>query len=266
MISSIVVNYRTPADLRRFCASYDGAPGDELFIVNIDPRPEDRDLANGLAGDMGAHHLVLDGNVGYARGVNRGARYARGEVLAIFNADVELRPGALKACADRLMSDERWAVLGPLQVDRHGRCNHPGIFGTPRKPQWREGAWKKPVQPAWREVRDDAVTVMGSAYFIKASVWRELTTCPVYVDFCREREFVCEGAFLPTFLCFEETWASYHALSHGYRCVYDGTVEIVHDWHGAVKAHDKKAAFDRAMDESRQVFRAICERHGIEHD
>ena len=266
MTSAIVVNYRTPSDLQRFCESYDGTRHDELFIANVDPLPADRAVAHEWAKRLGAHHIAFDENVGYARAVNRAASRAKGAVFAIFNADVELRPGALKACAEKLLSNDAWAVLGPLQVDRRGRCTHPGIFGTHKKPKWRPEAWKKPVQPSWREVRDDAVTVMGSAYFVKASVWAELLACPIYQQFCRERNLDCEGAFLPTFLCYEETWVSYHAAAHGYKCVYDGEVEIVHDWHGAVKAHDRKEEFNRAFDESRVLFRAICEQHGLEHD
>ena len=56
------------------------------------------------------------------------------------------------------------------------------------------------------------------------------------------------------------------AAAHGYKCVYDGEVEIVHDWHGAVKAHDRKEEFNRAFEESRLLFRAICDQHGLEHD
>lgn len=266
-ISSVVINYKTPQDLFAFCASYDGGKDDELFVVNVDPDPDDAHVAAEWVAKLGAHYIEFQENVGYAKGVNRAMQMARGDVFAIFNADVILRPGALHECAGALLSQPSWGVLGPLQVDEQGRCTHPGIFGTPERPEWRPGGWLNRVKPEWREVRDDAVTVMGSAYFVKREVWRELTGCPIYQEFCREEKLIAEGAFLPVFLTYEETWCSYHAsVGHGYKVVYYGLCEIVHKWHGSVKKNKKDGAFSQAFVESQKVFRKACEKHGIPHD
>lgn len=264
MISSIVVNYQTPGDLDRFCESYDGYTTDELIIVNVSPAETDNQVALDWAMKIGASTISFTENIGYARAVNIAAAGANGDVLAIFNADVVLNEGALHTCVDHLLSRPDWAILGPLQVNSSGDCTHPGIFGTQEQPTWREGGWKHPVRDEWRELRDDAVTVMGSAYFIRKDVWDELTACQVYQDYvASEMQHPAQGAFLPTPHYFEETACSYHAAAHGYRVVFDGTVEIIHEWHQASRVGGKA---DSMFPVSQQFFRGFCKAHGIPCD
>jgi GT2 family glycosyltransferase len=261
-ISSCVINYKTPQDLHHFCLSYDGTKQDELFIVNVDPDYEDVEVAHEWCGTLGAHYVEFQENVGYAKAVNRAMSIAHGDVFAIFNADVKLRPGALHQCAEALLSEPSWGVLGPLQVDDSGRCTHPGIFGTHAKPEWRTGGWMNPVKPEWREVRDDAVTVMGSAYFVKKDVWRELSICPIYLSVDPQSE----GAFLQTHLTYEETWCSYHAAAHGFKVVFLGTTEVVHNWHGSVKKNKKEGEFSRSFVDAQPLFREACKAHHLDCD
>lgn len=262
MISSIVVNYRTPADLIAFCESYDGSESDELFIVNVSPTRVDTEVAQKWADKLNGWVIQFEDNVGYARAVNRAASLSEGDVLAVFNADVQLRPGALHRCANALRDHDDWGVLGPLQVDHLGRCTHPGIFGTQEKPEWRPGGWKAPVQPPWREIREDAVTVMGSAYFVKKHVWIELTACPLYL----RADPDTEGAFLQTPLYYEETWCSYHCSAHGYKVVFYGLEEIIHEWHGSIVANKADAWASRQFHDSQILFRRACDIHSIPHD
>ena len=100
--------------------------------------------------------------------------------------------------------------------------------------------------------------VMGSAYFTKRKIWDELTNCPIYQD-CFPG---VTGAVLPTFLYYEETGHSYHAAAHGYKNVYYGLAECIHEWHGSIHKHGDKGAFKQ----SQQMFRTFCDAHGILHD
>lgn len=267
MISSILVNYRTPYDVQSFCEHYDGTNEDELFICNVEARPDDTEIAHIWQKKLpNVNVITFEANVGYAKAVNRAAMLSKGSTLAIFNADTELRPGVLQGCAERLWERDDWGVLGPLQVNRNGRCTHPGIFGTQASPEWRSRGWMNPVNPAWRFVDDTAVTVMGSCYFIKKSVWDELLLCPIYQRFCMDNNLICEGAFGPFPFYYEETLCSYHAAAHGYKIVFDGTHEMIHDHHGAVKAHDKEDWASRNFSASQKLFREFCDSHGIERD
>lgn len=258
----IVVNYRTPDDIAEFVQSYrDNLPAVEssLWLCNVHPKDDDFRQCRSLLEEVEtpAFHLPFVENVGYARAVNRAAQYSNRRVLAIFNADVVLTPGALQRCYDAITSHPDWGVLGPLQVNEQGRVTSTGIFGSQREPRWR--GWQVPVRPEWRDVREDAVTVSGSAYFIRREVWDFLTACEIYNSVHPE----AEGAFLPTLHYYEETWCSYHAIEHGWKVVYYGEVEIIHKWH---KASPVGGWAETQQKKSQAMFRQMCDYHGIERD
>jgi GT2 family glycosyltransferase len=253
-LSLVVVNYRTPQDLQGFLQSYDKHPPrveHELTIVNVEPASIDVHVAL----SHGSRYVEFPTNVGYARACNSVARHARGDVVAFFNADVRITPGALDRCYQALMETPGWGVLGPRQVDDRGRLTHAGILGSNKAPLHR--GWYERDQGQYQDVRE-AVTISGSAYFVKCSVWRELTICPLYRDFCS-----ADGAFLPTQHYYEETYASYHARAHGWQVMYFGEVTLVHLWH---RASPLAGHADAQMPVSRELFRRACDAHGIDHD
>jgi GT2 family glycosyltransferase len=135
---------------------------------------------------------------------------------------------------------------------------HAGIFGTNDKPALR--GWKRPDDGQFDEIRDDALSVSGSAYFIKRLCWDELTNCSKYRKIAPD----AVGAFLPTPHYYEETFCSYHAREHGWKVVYDGETSMVHKWHKASPVGG--VAEKKHMPESRKMFRAACDMHGITHD
>lgn len=256
----IVVNYRTPEDLEGFLASLDRFPPKVPFTVTVvDVDPKNTLVAPFVLDQwsfVSASTICTEINVGYARAVNQAASRGRSEVLAIFNADVELTAHALQDCYDALRSHSEWGVLGPLQTNGEGKITHAGIFGTNKQPKHRD--WQRRVQPEHRDVQS-AVTVSGSAYFIKRTVWDELHCCLYYKNKYPE----AEGAFLPTQHYYEETWCSYHARDHGYEVVYYGPVEIIHKWHQASPVGGEA---DKQMPISRKMFREMCYYHNIECD
>lgn len=252
MIDIIVVNYRTPDDLMAFVDSYRETRTDEceLTVVDVDP------LVSVGYKNIPGTLITMKENKGYAFAVNYAAASAGGDVLGIFNADIKLKPGTIKDCVTALRSRSDWGVLGPLQHDSKGLVTHGGILGTNEHPHQR--GWHQRYSNEYRDIREDAVVIMGSAYFIKKKVWDELTSCPIYQE-CFPGAF---GAFLPTFLYYEETGCSYHAAAHGYKNVYYGVAECIHEWHGSIHKHGDKAAFK----DSQKVFRDFCDKHSILHD
>jgi GT2 family glycosyltransferase len=265
----VVVNYRTPKDLSTFCDSILAAPPQaewRLTVVNSAAQPEDvlmlRKIHARFSAEGVGHRLVgynEHRNVGYARGCNTASLMASAfdhDYLAFFNADVVLPPGAVDACLAALEDHDDWAVLGPRQLDSRGRLTHAGIFGTLERPQHR--AWQHYNGDQYGDVRE-AVTVSGSAYFIRRSVWDELTACPLY----REVAPDAKGAFLPTNHYFEETYCSYHAQAHGWKVMYYGPVCVIHEWH---KASPVGGWAETQFPISRRYFREACDVHGIKHD
>lgn len=255
----IVINYKTPEDLGDFLDSLERYPPKVPFSLTVVDVAPDNPVSLDERSFVSSSLIRTDLNVGYARAVNRAASRTTGEVLAIFNADVQLTQDALQDCYDALVGNEDWGVLGPLQTNGDGLITHAGIFGSNSVPRHRD--WKKPVQPEHRDVQP-AITVSGSAYFIKREVWDELHSCLYFQNIYPGTE----GAFLPTQLYYEETACSYHARDHGYEVVYYGPVEIIHKWHKSVQGNKMEHQAGQWMHQSRKMFREFCEYHNIECD
>lgn len=262
-VDVIVINYRTPGDMQRFIDSYehwgwDSGVETHLWLVNVDPTKDDTRVVRGALRHLhDANGLEHYSNVGFAAAVNDAAARGNRETIAIFNADVELTPGALANCSQALQTNPDWGVLGPCQVDAiGGRITHAGIFGTPDAPQHR--GWQKQITESLYDDVREAITVSGAAYFVKRSVWDELTACPIY-----QATNPAEGAFLSTAHYYEETWCSYHAQAHGHKVMYYGPVTVIHKWH---QASEVGGAADQLMPVSRALFRNACDAHGIQHD
>jgi GT2 family glycosyltransferase len=260
-IDVVVVNYKTPEDLESFLCSWVRYPPTgphNLTVVNVSPAQEDEAIIPAWRHTLGFRYHCWSDNVGYARACNHGASEGTGDIIAFFNADVRLTEHALDECAQALRDNPTWGVLGPRQVDDHNKITHAGIFGTNTAPAHR--AWQNHDHPnLYGDIRE-AVTVSGSAYFIKRALWEELTVCPKYREVA---PFHSEGAFLPTQHYFEETWCSYHARAHGWHVMYYGPVKIVHRWH---KASPVGGWAEKQFPASQQLFRMACQHHGIAHD
>jgi GT2 family glycosyltransferase len=262
-IDVVVVNYRTPNLVKDFVDSYlfqTSKVPSSLIVVDVDPTEDSyEEIKNIMSSyDFEYQFWPIDYNCGYSGACNFASTVSDREVIAFFNSDTRLFDDTLDICYDYLMANDDVAICGPLQVDSGGLVKHAGIFGTNSKPDWR-GAWNSKSPSRFRDVRDDAVTVMGSAYFVKRAVWDELASDPDFVDMYPD----VEGAFLPTPHYYEETWCSYFARHKGWKVAYVGTAMMIHDWH---KSSPLGSVEGEIMDRSREMFRQACDRLGIEHD
>lgn len=260
-LDTVVCNYRTAADLAAFLHSYMECPPAEgtLSVANVCPTTADLEVVRRAEAEgLKLEHQVYEANVGYARSCNELGARGSSDVVAVFNADVILKAGALDTCAGMLMADPQWGILGPRQVDEHNRITAGGIFGTSEHPFMR--GWREADRGQCNDIRDDAVTVSGAAMFIKRSLWDALLACPTYNEVAPD----ALGPLLPTQHYYEETFCCYHARYHGFRCVYLGSVGIVHRWHAS---HPQGSEVDRVvLPSSRAYFRAACDTHGMAHD
>jgi GT2 family glycosyltransferase len=267
----VCVNYRTPADVLAFCDSVIKFPPTtpwKLVIVNVEAQAADMDAFSEAQRRFrergyGHQHVVCydaTDNIGYARACNYAAWWASAwedfDYLAFFNADVTLTEGAIDDCTAAFGSHPDWAVLGPRQIDSKGRVTHAGIFGTMERPKHR--AFKTQAYGQYTDVVP-AVTVSGAAYFIRRDVWDALTDCEIY----QRSAPGAVGAFLPTPHYYEESFCSYHALSHGFTVMYYGPVTIYHEWH---QASPVGGWAEQQFPISREIFRKACDDHVIPHD
>lgn len=255
IVDIVVVNYKTPdllTDFRRSVAAHTESYYTTLTVVDVCPD----NIYDPVEPLGNFFYLALKENLGYAQACNIGAQIGFGDVLLLANADTLLSDGLLE-CAEQLMAHDDWGVLGPRQVNEHGLITAGGIFGTEQSIGQR--GWNETDMGQYSDVREDAKTVSGSLYFIKRTLWDELTQCPLY----QEAEPGAVGAFLHTPHYYEETFCSYHARAHGKKCVYYGPVQMTHLWHRA-SVHGGWA--DQQFQPSLEMYRRACEIHGIEHE
>jgi GT2 family glycosyltransferase len=243
-VDVVCVNYRTPDLLRDFVASYEKVKfaGCTLTIADVDPVG---DCESEFHGDH--RFFSIKSNVGYGMACNLGAMGGANDVILLANADTVLSDGFAE-CYDALMSNPEWGVLGPRQVNEQNQIKAGGIVGPDQSP--RQRGWDEYDNGQYSDIVEDALSVSGSLYFIKRSVWDELTACP-------------QGpgtALLETPHYFEEMFCSLHARAHGYKCVYYGPVQMMHIWHAA-SPHGGWA--DQQFTVSQMMHREACARHGI---
>lgn len=250
----IVINYRTPNDLAEFLQSYWAYPAEQkstLHVVNVMPGPADRDVA---ANDADLIYNI-DERIDYGRAANIAGRNGTNDTIAVFNADTILTDGVLDGCADLLWSDPDYGIVGPRQVDESNRFTSAGIFGPPTRPAHR--GWQQQDLGQYSEV-EEVTMVMGSAMFLRRSLWDELAECPIY----RAAAPDSVGPLMESHY-YSDTWPCYHAHSHGKKNIYDGSHVMVHKWHRASTlggyAEQTMAGF---LDE----YRRLCKAHGIEHE
>lgn len=251
-IDLVVVNYHTPHDLAAFLASLDRFPPTTcatLTVVDVETTDTEPATIEWAAGT--ARRIAVSDNIGYARACNLGAQDGTGDIIGLFNADIEATAHAIDFCTAALVASDDWGALGPCQVDTRNRIRHAGIFGSNAAPVHR--GWNEIHRNQYVDIRE-AVTISGSAYFIKRRVWDELTACPLYRDIAPD----ATGAFLPTSHYYEETYCSYHAREHGHRVMYYGPVTMVHKWH---QASPVGGWAELQMPISREYFRKACAHH-----
>ena len=123
VISAVLVSYRSAAlaarafESLREDAARSGLGLETIAVVNSDDAAEARAL-EGAADRV----LVPGRNLGYAGGLNAGARAASGEILVLSNPDVLVRPGALAALAGA--ARESLAAAGPALFLDEGETIH----------------------------------------------------------------------------------------------------------------------------------------------
>lgn len=258
-VDVVVVNYRTPDLLIKFVESYrfqSSKVDSELIIVDVDPTPDGEDQVKQYLSklDFKFQYWFLDYNAGYSGACNFASASCTGDVIAFFNADTQLHDTTLDDVYCVLMANDAYGIAGPKQIDSRGRITHAGIFGTNTKPEL-VGFRSRDVG-RFSEVRDDAVSVSGSAFFVKRHVWDRIASMlrMIYPN--------AQGAMLPTKHYYEETFVSYMARHLGYKVVYVGSTIMIHEWNQS----GQNAPVNKLAAESRKQFREALDHFGVEHD
>jgi GT2 family glycosyltransferase len=179
-VSVIVVNYRgaehTIACLQAVRAELDH-PADRLQLVCVDNGSGDDSLARIKAAVSGVTYVDAGRNLGFAGGVNLGARHATGEVLALLNNDARPHPDWAKAAIRHLRADPTIASVASRVLDWDGERVDFVDGGL----TWFGMGYKQHAGKSLAELGSgdherprDVLFGTGSAMFVRADVFRSL--------------------------------------------------------------------------------------------
>lgn len=273
----LIVNHNTRKELERLLTTLDG-PGIvrecDVSIVVQDNGSED-DSIEYVKNNMHLVNMFIpEGNVGYSKAINRMASITdasmmslvpSSEYIAALNGDVWLTKEDVAQIIEYMEENPDVAVVSPKQMNEQSKIVHAGIIGTNTKPRHRGWMVSDPDDRLYKDIID-CVTVSGSAYFMRRSVWNEVVNHRGYQEFnLQEFGRIARGGFLETPHYWEETFYSYFVRHLGYRVVYNGQVSIGHTWHASTEVgtgHDRPENIAK----SRDLFRRACDFLGMERD
>lgn len=245
---SLIIPLYARADLTRAClesirdnttrVSY------EVIVVEDDADEETKRLLEGVGGARIVHN---ESNLGYIRSVKRGASFARGRWLVLFNNDTEVTSGwltAMLACAE---SAEDVGVVTPKYLYPDGSLNEAGGI------IWRDGTgvnYGRGDRPEHFQYEYRRETDYGSAaaLMVKADLWQE-------VGGYDER-------YLPMY--YEDADLCFEARERGLRVLYEPTAVVIHI-EGATAGNDISAGYKRYQEQNRAKFVAKW-RHRLESE
>ncbi|MBV8161877.1 MAG: glycosyltransferase family 2 protein [Acidimicrobiia bacterium] len=127
-MSAVVVNYNARDHLLECVRSLRADSVGEIVVVDNGSGDGSLEAVAALDGDVVT--VSTGGNLGFGSAANRGLAVARGEYVAIFNPDVVVESGTLKALAATLDADPGLAAVAP-RVDNPDGTLYPSVRAFP---------------------------------------------------------------------------------------------------------------------------------------
>lgn len=199
MISIVIVNWNTGELLADCLRSIRNLPDSELedvgrvVVVDNDSKDSSFEMAQReLADDERFVYMKLRKNVGFAAANNLGAGKLQDgghgdDDILLLNPDTVVRPGALQAMAAVLERHPKAGVVGPKLLEGDGSRVQPSVRRLPTLAVFVmfflkvQRVWDE--SPVWRRYmatdfdyhfEQKCEQVMGAAFLVRNSVWREL--------------------------------------------------------------------------------------------
>ena len=120
-VSVVIVNWNGGEDLAECVATLRRDGGGRVDEVVVVDNGSVDDSLERLGSPSGVTIVRAGRNLGFAAGVNLGARRCGGGLLLLLNPDVRVLPGAIDAAAEHLESHPDVGIVGPVLVDGRGR-------------------------------------------------------------------------------------------------------------------------------------------------
>lgn len=228
-VSVVVVTYSPGETLDRFLDTLEKATTRPYEVVMADNGSTDG-APERNAGRPGVTLVRTGGNLGYGRGVNRGAQEATGTYLLIANPDITFEPGALDTLLEAAERRPTAGSLGPLILRQNGE-RYPSARALP---SLRHGIghalcgwwWKSnPWTAYYRQERGEPVE--GAVGWLSGS-------CLLV----RRDAFEGVGGFDPAyFMYFEDVDLEQRIGRAGWQNVYVPTAVVTHEGGHSTRNH-----------------------------
>ncbi len=245
---SLIIPLYAHAELTRACLSSirDNTTRVSYEVILVDDAADEA-TKRLLDGVRGARIVRNEQNLGYLRSVNRGASFARGRWLVIFNNDTEVRTGWLSAMLDCAESAEDVGVVTPKFLYPDGSLNEAGGI------VWRDGTgvnYGRGDRPDHFQYEYRRETDYGSAaaLMVSAELWRATGGF--------------DERYLPMY--YEDTDLCFEARERGLRVLYEPEAVVVHI-EGATAGNDPESGYKRYQEQNRSKFVAKW-RHRLESE
>ncbi len=222
---SLIIPLYAHAELTRACLSSirDNTTRVSYEVILVDDAADEA-TKRLLEGVRGARIVRNEQNLGYLRSMNRGASFARGRWLVLFNNDTEVRSGwlsAMLACAE---SAEDVGVVTPKFLYPDGSLNEAGGI------VWRDGTgvnYGRGERPDHFQYEYRRETDYGSAaaLMVSADLWKATGGF--------------DERYLPMY--YEDTDLCFEARERGLRVLYEPEASVVHI-EGATAGNDPSPA------------------------
>ena len=245
---SLIIPLYAHAELTRACleAIRDNTTRVRYEVILVDDAADEA-TKHLLEGVRGARIVRNEQNLGYIRSVNRGASFARGRWLVIFNNDTEVKPGWLTAMLDCAESAEDVGVVTPKFLYPDGSLNEAGGI------IWRDGTgvnYGRGDRPEHFQYEYRRETDYGSAaaLMVNSELWKATGGF--------------DERYLPMY--YEDTDLCFEARERGLRVLYEPEAVVIHI-EGATAGNDPSSGYKRHQEENRSKFVAKW-RHRLESE
>jgi O-antigen biosynthesis protein len=234
---SLIIPVHSHAALTRAClvSIRDRTAGGDYEIIIVADTP-DAETVQLLESVRGAKIIQNETNLGFLRSMNRGASFAEGKWLVLFNNDTEVTRGWLSAMLECATSAEDVGVVTPKFVYPDGSLNEAGGI------VWRDGSamnYGRGDAPDRFQYEYRRETDYGSAaaLMVSAELWRQV------------------GGFDERYrpIYYEDTDLCFQARQRGLRVLYEPGAVVVHV-EGATSGTDPSSGAKRNQELNRQKF------------
>lgn len=171
--SAIVVNWNAGPALVRCLRSLGDAGNRVAETIVVDNASDDGSLEAARQAAPWVRVIETGANLGFARGANRGAATATGDVLVFVNPDAVVAPGAVPILVDALLRDPGAGIAGGGLRNVRGRWQPSSAhFGPLRHLVLDTTVGRLPAR--WRRAPHRVEWVYGTFMAVRSDVFRRL--------------------------------------------------------------------------------------------